>query len=245
MNDSAIVKDVQVQLRKAATEKVRISTLHFFKEKITPIGVNNPTMRSIAKEIVRHYNAENKKLGMTIDWFDVIDSLLKTGVYEDGYCGLMIAEYVKTFQDEKAISHYEKWLEKYVHNWAWDDQLCCCVIGPYWNHFPEKVKATKKWIRSSNRWVARAAVVSLIPVVRQKRELNLLFDHVCYLKKTDDDLLHKAMGWTLREAWKKEPKKVEAFLLKEKGLPRTTVRYAIERLPENKRKRFLELTRID
>lgn len=241
VNRNVVVKDIQQQLRKVATEKVRNSTLHFFKEKINPIGVNNPTMRRIAKTIVRHYKEE---LGTTsaVFWLDVCESLLQTSVYEDGLAGLFLLAYDNSFKESVSIDYFERFIEKYVDNWAWDDSLCC-EIGNYFLLYPAELKRTKKWVRSNNRWVARAAVVSLIPVVRKKKEIPLLLDHVCYLKKTNDDLLHKACGWALREAWKKEPKLIENFLLKEKGLPRTTVRYAIERLSEGRRKRFLEETK--
>jgi len=56
-----------------------------------------------------------------------------------------------------------------------------------------------------------------------------------------EDLIHKAVGWMLRESWKKEPVKVEGFLKANYSkLPRTTLRYAIERIEEKKRKRFLK-----
>lgn len=244
VSPAAVVKEVQAELQKASREKVRLSTLRFFKEKINPIGVNNPTMRGVAKKVVRHYNDENKKLGTTTPdfWFDVTEKLLKTGVFEEGFTGLFLLEYSNAFAQKNAIDHFESYLQKYIHNWAWDDELCDS-ISFHFILFPTHVAKTKEWVKSSNRWVARASVVSLIRFNKKMGVSPLLLDHVRYLKRSNDDLLHKACGWALREAWKKDPALIEEFLLTEKGLPRTTVRYAIERLPEKKRKEFLAQTR--
>ena len=86
---------------------------------------------------------------------------------------------------------------------------------------------------------------------------NCSLDHLAFIKKGDitdilklaellithkHDLMHKAIGWMLREAWKKEPKKIEDFISKHfREMPRTMLRYSIEKLEEKKRQMFLSM----
>ncbi len=79
---------------------------------------------------------------------------------------------------------------------------------------------------------------------RQKRYLSTAYRIASRLVDDNEDLMHKAVGWLLREAGKADMKRLENFLLKNgPKIPRTSVRYAIERFPKAKRKQLLEATR--
>jgi len=88
------------------------------------------------------------------------------------------------------------------------------------------------------------SVVPLVPFARHGRYLEQSYATVWALRADPEDLMHKATGWLLREAGKADAARLERFLL-ERGtrLPRTTIRYAIERFPPGKRKRILTATR--
>ena len=92
-------------------------------------------------------------------------------------------------------------------------------------------------------WVRRAAAVSLIPSVRKGAALDVAYKVARALHADREDLIQKAVGWLLREAGKTDPARLERYLRQHgPSIPRTTVRYAIERMPDAKRKRLLVIT---
>jgi 3-methyladenine DNA glycosylase AlkD len=100
------------------------------------------------------------------------------------------------------------------------------------------------WSRDSNMWVRRASAVALIPSVRRGLALDAAYEIAGRLHADKEDLLQKAVGWMLREAGKVDPERLERYL-RANGpkIPRTTVRYAIERFPPAKRRQLLAVTR--
>ena len=93
-------------------------------------------------------------------------------------------------------------------------------------------------------WVRRASIVALIPLVRKGAALDLGYEIAAGLHDDEEDLIQKAVGWTLREAGKTNMRRLERYLL-EHGpkIPRTTLRYAIERFPKTKRRELFAATR--
>jgi 3-methyladenine DNA glycosylase AlkD len=110
--------------------------------------------------------------------------------------------------------------------------------------YPDLVERIKPWAFHPNRWVKRASAVSFIKLARRGEYLPAVYEISASLFPVDDDLVHKANGWLLREAGKRDAGRLERFLL-ERGpsIPRTTLRYAIERFPEKRRRALLEKTR--
>jgi 3-methyladenine DNA glycosylase AlkD len=88
-------------------------------------------------------------------------------------------------------------------------------------------------------WVRRASAVALIPSFRRGLALDVAYDLAKTLHPDREDLIHKAVGWMLREAGKLDPARLERYLRAEgPAIPRTTVRYAIERFPRQSAARF-------
>jgi 3-methyladenine DNA glycosylase AlkD len=90
----------------------------------------------------------------------------------------------------------------------------------------------------------RGAAVAFVPLARRGRELDAAYEVASRLFDDGEDLIHKATGWLLREAGTTDPRRLERFLRAEgPRIPRTALRYAIERFPPPKRKRLLAATR--
>ena len=93
-------------------------------------------------------------------------------------------------------------------------------------------------------WVRRASIVALIPLVRKGAALGLAYEIAARLHDDEEDLIQKAVGWTLREAGKADMRRLERYLRQHAPkIPRTTFRYAIERFPKTKRRELLATTR--
>jgi 3-methyladenine DNA glycosylase AlkD len=109
---------------------------------------------------------------------------------------------------------------------------------------PSLASEMRGWARHRNMWVRRASAVSLIPSVRRGLALDLAYRVARTLHPDPEDLIQKAVGWMLREAGKADARQLEGYL-RANGprIPRTTVRYAIERFPPAKRRALLEITK--
>src|SRR4029077_15815972 len=129
-------------------------------------------------------------------------------------------------------------------NWATTDAICGVLIGPLLVRYPTLAPRMRTWARDGNMWVRRASIVGLIPLARRGESLDLVYDVARRLHGDREDLIQKAVGWTLREAGKTDMRRLERYLRANgPAIPRTTLRYAIERFPERKRRALLEATR--
>jgi 3-methyladenine DNA glycosylase AlkD len=140
---------------------------------------------------------------------------------------------------------WKRWLaDNHSANWATTDSICGSLIGPLLVAHPRLVRQMLVWSRDSNMWVRRASAVSLLPSVRRGLALDTAYEIARRLHHDPEDLLQKAVGWMLREAGKVDPMRLERYLRANgPAIPRTTVRYAIERFPPAKRRDLLTATR--
>jgi len=129
-----------------------------------------------------------------------------------------------------------------IDNWDLVDVAAPAVVGSYFlvNNDAER----KRWLASKQLWERRIAYVSLLQDIRRAKRVDRVFRCGPRLPEDSHDLMHKALGWVLREAGKVDPQGLEAFIERYgKRMPRTALRYAIERWPQAKRKRTLIETR--
>jgi 3-methyladenine DNA glycosylase AlkD len=140
---------------------------------------------------------------------------------------------------------WKQWLAKnHSANWATTDAICGCLIGPLLLAETSLVARMPSWSRDRNLWVRRASVVGLIPSVRKGLALDTAYAIARRLHADREDLIQKAVGWMLREAGKTDPVRLERYL-RANGpkIPRTTLRYAIERFPPARRRALLAATK--
>lgn len=225
----------QAALKKHSSRKVADQTRKFFKtgkgeysEGDVFIGVRMADIRKVAKAYTHLKRASIKKL-------------VRSKIHEERMVGLVILVY----QFEKAgeadqdkiyqfyVSHF-----KFVNNWDLVDVTAPGIIGAYLlNRDREELY---RWARSSHLWTRRISIVAQWRLIREG-DLKDVYRISKTLLQDEHDLIHKAVGWMLREAAKKDLKKTETFLQKHyHKMPRTMLRYAIERFPETKRQRYLK-----
>lgn len=106
-------------------------------------------------------------------------------------------------------------------------------MGEFVEMYPEFLKELKRFTASGNRWMRRAAAVSLIVPARKGKFLKDIFEIASLLHSDPDDLVQKGYGWMLKAASEAHQKEVFDYVMSKKdNMPRTALRYAIEKMPK-------------
>ena len=171
-----------------------------------------------------------------------INFLLKHKVHEVRLVGILVLVHRyrsgAVGEREKIMNFYLK-NTRYINNWDLVDLSASQILGEYLLNKKDK-KILIRLARSKNLWEQRIAMISTFAFIR-RGELAWTFKIARMFIDHQHDLIHKATGWMLRETGKKDMKALREFLDKNLFLmPRTMLRYAIERFPENVRLRYLK-----
>jgi 3-methyladenine DNA glycosylase AlkD len=238
---AALVRESIAALEACADPERARGAKRYFREQVEFLGATTPQMRDIEADIWGRIRG-TWKLPEAVAY---AEAMLKGKFHEIRGLGLLL---LLRFRKDFPPSFPEKvrgWLAAdRLDNWALVDVFCPDALGPLLDKDPGFVKKIKTWTADPNRWVKRASAVSFIKLARHGKHLDAIYEIAGRLFSVDDDLIHKATGWLLREAGKADPVRLRAFLLKRgPAIPRTTLRYAIERFPETERKTILLRTK--
>ena len=201
------------------------------------VGITVPQVRCVVKDV-------SLNLSLT-----EVQKLLKDSIHEVRLCALLIL--VKLFEksqiknDKKRIFDFYTKHAKYINNWDLVDTSAHIIVGQYislYMEHEERVVFIDKYIASKSLWENRIVVLATFYQIKKSNE-KMLFYVAERLLSHKHDLIHKAIGWMLREVGKNSGEKVlRSFLDKYiQTMPRTTLRYAIERFPETIRKKYLAI----
>lgn len=173
--------------------------------------------------------------------FDELQDLLNSKIHEKRMLALVILvnRYKKSKDDKEKKRIFDFYLAntRNINNWDLVDVNCKDIVGRYL--FDKDRKILYKLAKSRNLWEKRIAIVSTSYFIwKNQFEDTLRISEI--LLKDKHDLIHKAVGWMLREIGKRDLKVEENFLKKHyKKMPRTMLRYAIEKFDEGKRLKYL------
>jgi 3-methyladenine DNA glycosylase AlkD len=179
------------------------------------------------------------------DAVDFAEILIRDRHLEAKLVGIeVVARYRREFT-RRLLMVWKRWLSRgYSANWATTDAICGILIGPLLAAHPDLAGQMRAWARARSLWVRRAAAVSLTAFARKGKSLDLAYDIALALHPDREDLIHKGVGWLLREAGKTDARRLERYLRQHgPAIPRTTLRYAIERMPPAKRQEMLRVTK--
>ena len=236
LNHANLVKEIK---QKANPQKAKILT-RFFKTQKGEYGEGDLFLGVIVPEsskLAREYG----ELALSN-----IQKLLENKYHEIRLTGLLILVHQYQTSTRKVLAEKERkeivnfYLKntKYINNWDLVDLSCHYIVGDYL--FNKNKNILLKLAKSKNLWEKRIAIVSTFSFI-YKGQSEWTFKIVKLLMHDKHDLIHKACGWMLREVGKRvDEKELISFLNQySTQMPRTMLRYAIERLPENKRKSYL------
>ena len=191
-------------------------------------GIRVPALRALAKEFQALSPQEAERL-------------LGSAFHEDRLLALLILVRLYSRGDEASKEKiYRLYLKntRRINNWDLVDSSAEHVVGA---HLRERSRAPlRRLSKSEDLWERRIAVLATFHFIK-RGEFQETFRLARALLPDREDLIHKAVGWMLREVGKRDPEALEEFLKRNYGrMPRTMLRYAIERFPEEKRRRLLK-----
>lgn len=226
-----IVDGIRQSLRNSVDEKTLSTGKNFFKEEIKLYGVKIPLVNKISKEAFDLVKDWKKK-----DIFLLCEELWKSGYSEESYIACNLSYYIHKNYELSDFGVFDRWVNLYVTNWASCDTLCNHTVGTFVEMYPEYISKLKDWAKSDNRWVKRAAAVSLIIPARRGLFLKDIFGIADILLLDEDDLVQKGYGWMLKAASEAHQDEVFQYVLTHKSvMPRTSLRYAIAKMPQDMR----------
>jgi 3-methyladenine DNA glycosylase AlkD len=208
----------------------------FFKEKLEhPVGLKTPVLRGVSNKVFKTV----KPLGKD-DVLDICDEMLATGKRYTRFVAFEWAGKLAAQYEKKDFARFERWLKSYVKGWGSCDHLCG-VLGKMLVKFPGLSRQRRRWIRSGNMWLRRASAVSLIEPVKSGLLLEDVFETARMLLRDKEDLVQKGYGWMLKVTGDHFYDEAHRFVMKHKDeMPRTALRYAIEKWPPPERRRAMK-----
>lgn len=175
---------------------------------------------------------------------EVIIELLHSPFHEERLTGVFIL--CNKFNEAKKTGKEKEWYDLYlkmaerINNWDLVDASAHIIVGQYLEDKDRSI--LYKLAKENSLWKNRIAVVATWHFIRKNSDLKDILQLSEIMLTHKHDLMHKATGWMLREGWKKDAKQIEKFLDKfATQMPRTMLRYAIEKMEETKRKGYLNL----
>ena len=192
------------------------------------IGLNVPQQRSIAKKFQELSLAD-------------IAKLLKSRIHEERFIALeiLVMQFEKAGEKlQKQIANFYLKNTKHINNWDLVDTSAPYILGEYLVTRPRKILT--KLARSRILWERRIAIIAAMSFINRNDFTDTL--RIAGILLNDEhDLIHKAVGWQIREVGNKDKKILRKFLKKHyQSMPRTMLRYAIEKFPEPERQRYLK-----
>jgi 3-methyladenine DNA glycosylase AlkD len=201
------------------------------------LNTGTTPMRTLSRAIC----VAQKERWTVADAIAFADALMPDRYLEVKNVGLeVLARYRRDFPP-RLLATCKRWLARdYSANWATTDTMCGIVIGPLLLTYPGLVPQLRAWAAHRNMWVRRASIVGLLKPMKVGRTVDQVYATANQLHPDPNDLIHKAVGWALREAGKIDAARLERYLRANvRVIPRTTFRYAIERFSDAKRRELL------
>lgn len=231
-------RDAKQQLFSLASAEVAQSSVRFFKSGPEEygagdifIGVKVPTLRAVAREF--------RSLPLS-----EIETLLNSPIHEERHLALIILVLQVTKCDEsgrKAVFNFSLRNTMFINNWDLVDCSAPHIVGSFL--LDKSRKPLFKLARSPLIWERRIAIVSTQYFIRNNDFGDTIVISEMLLNDTED-LIHKATGWMLREVGQKAPPVLNSFIDRYAAdMPRTMLRYAIEKLPSEQRRAYLQKKR--
>jgi 3-methyladenine DNA glycosylase AlkD len=225
---------IQSELIRIASPERKKAIEFFFKHEIAAYGVNSPDTQAIGRMVIQKLKAEKWPKARV---FALAEQLFKNKWIEES---LLACQIVYAYKKDYVIDDFgifEDWIKAYIDNWAECDTFCNRTIGEMLIRFPHLSEKVKVWALDDSLWVRRAAAVSFIYPAKKNLLVEVQWEIALLLLEDREDMVQKGYGWMLKVLSQQRQNEVFQFVCKYKDrMPRTALRYAIEKMPESLRK---------
>lgn len=230
-----LAKKIINELKILATEERKRTNEWFFKTEKGSygygdifIGVTVPDIRKISKKFSSIISlSETKKL-------------IQNPIHEVRLCALIIL--VNQYKNDNPDEIFDFYIQNisYINNWDLVDTSAPYITGDYFYRNTKKRNMMFEFSKSESLWIRRISIISTFYFIR-KNEFNETLEIAKTLINDEQDLIHKAVGWMLREVYKRDEGLVKTFLRSNYDqLPRVMLRYAIEKMDKVERIQYLK-----
>ncbi|NRB42182.1 MAG: DNA alkylation repair protein [Pseudomonadales bacterium] len=239
---------IRADLKRVSTAEKAESSRRYFPHGIHCIGATAKDIKSIVADFHSDYSglSANEMLCIT-------EHLLKHSQYHEEklVAFALINKFVKNNYDDDLLSRFEYWLEHYADNWSLVDDLCIKTIYQFLMARPHLIEKTQPWAYSKKSWCRRGSNVVWVKFIKRKIGkstycLNkaLVFKNCDVLIEDEDEFVQKSVGWLLKATSLQHEQDVIKYINNNfTRMPRSTIRYAIEKMHAKTRKQLLALTK--
>jgi len=230
---NAFVKEIKETLIECADPKTFNLSARYHKKGEEP-KVHGVRMGEISK--IGKYSFQQIKHLPKQKIFEMCNELWQSGYLEESVIACIWTESLHEQYEPTDFKMFEHWVKYCLNNWGDCDTLCNHTVGDFIMMYPEYISELKKWATSDKRFVRRASAVTLIIPARKGLFLKDIFEIADILLLDKDDLVQKGYGWMLKAASEAHQQEVFDYVISKKlVMPRTVLRYAIEKMPADLR----------
>ncbi len=222
-----VIARIRQELAVQADPEIQKSSKRYFKEEIRCYGMKTAPVIAMARKYWKEIKGRSKP-----EIFALCEELYQSGYMEESFIVSEWAHALSGRYEQEDLAIFRHWIDTYVTNWASCDGFCNHTMGDFIVQYPDSTDELKRWTQSENRWMRRAAAVSLIVPAKHGKFLRESMEIADLLLTDTDDMVQKGYGWLLKEASRKHTGEIFAYVMKNKRvMPRTSLRYAIELMP--------------
>ncbi len=223
---SDLADRIMAEIRDSSDPEREAQLRRYFREPIESHGLTSQQSKDIARKYYPELRGNLEKA------MSLTGELLSRRNLSYSSVTLRMLERFSRQLEPSHFQIFDGWVE-YLTNWATTDHLGTKIIAEAVKKDPSLVERLLDWTGSDNRWRRRAAAVSLVPLARRGEMLGHVFRVADRLMTDGDDMVQKGVGWMLKEASKRHPEEVRAYLLRwREESPSLILRYASEKLPK-------------
>ena len=236
MNNQNEVKNIIELLKQNKSTDSKVSDSFFHRYPVKTLDVRTPVTRKLANE----YYAEHSELRDVNVTLGLVEELLASGYTTTRTFAMqLLSKQYKNLRKEH-FELFEKWVDKYVKDWATNDDFSTHYMVHLLKEYPELIDKIVKWTKSKNFWKRRFCATSFVPLGRKGIYLEPILKIASELAYDKEDMVQKGTGWMLKDASVSFKEEVIEFLKDYKDAPRTFLRCALERYEKEEKNIILK-----
>lgn len=235
-----LIKD---QLISVSTEEKSVSMKRYFPSGLDCIGAVSADINAT----VADFRKEHANLSPD-EFLDLAEYMLANSEFHEEILVAygLIQNLVKRNYSDALLERFEYWLENYANNWALVDDLCIKAIYNFLLSRPHLIEKTQHWADSKVSWCRRASCVVWVKYIKRKigntiyeLDTDLVFKNSDKLIADDDEFVQKGVGWLLKvTAIHHQAAVVDYLRINKSVMQKSTIRYALEKVPKDIREEF-------